>query len=187
MQPESPTGRSTVGRLSDTHQAIPLLLRIKARIASGMKTRSANQSLLGCMLMRSTGGWMFRDRAGAGGVMAGVAGSEVGVCGVFACVLLALAEGFDLRSLSASTACCTSPPAFPSASAIADAGSDGNIAASCAIACGTYLDARCRQPEGKPRLDHAVSAAEEHGAPHLCHCDQALGASGWRLALRASA
>ncbi len=42
---------------------------------------------------------MFRDRAGAGGVMAGVAGSEVGVCGVFACVLLALAEGFDLRSL----------------------------------------------------------------------------------------
>ncbi len=42
---------------------------------------------------------------------------------------------------SASTARGTSPHALPSASAMADAGSDGNIAASCAIACGAYGDA----------------------------------------------
>ena len=55
-----------------------------------------------------------------------------------------------------SAACCTSPPALPSASAIADGGTDGKISLSCASAYAKTATVSCGPKERNRTAAHAL-------------------------------
>ncbi len=63
-----------------------------------------------------------------------------------------------------SAACCTLPPALPSASAIADGRTDGKIAVSCASACARKDTQSCATERAKP---HSSALAAKRRMPSI--------------------
>ena len=89
-------------------------------------------------------------------------------------------RAFTCSANSAFAACCTSPPALPSASAIADAGSAGNIGVSCAIAYITRHALRMA-PSRAPRAASTMRLAQVSVTQKWRGCSACLNRIGARL------